>query len=156
LHRRGDTSEALVVLERALTLAEPEGFVRIFVDEGDPMVTLLRKVPERLQDSRQRDLLLYARRLLAAFDSPNTTAGPPTPVGYARVPTQPFIEPLTTREREVLELITEGLSNQEIAAQLFIATSTVKGYVHSIFRKLEVDSRTKAVVRARELHLVSE
>jgi ATP/maltotriose-dependent transcriptional regulator MalT len=57
---------------------------------------------------------------------------------------------------EVLKLITEGLSNQEIAAQLFIATSTVKGYIHSIFRKLEVDSRTKTVARARELHLLSE
>jgi LuxR family maltose regulon positive regulatory protein len=156
VHKRGDTSEALVVLERALTLAESESFVRTFVDEGDPMFTLLRKVPERRQNLRQHDLLLYVRRLLAAFDSPNTTAGPPPPVGHARVPTQPFIEPLTTREREVLELITEGLSNQEIAAQLFIATSTVKGYIHSIFRKLEVNSRTKAVARARELDFVSE
>jgi LuxR family maltose regulon positive regulatory protein len=156
VHKQGDTSEALVVLARALTLAEPEGFVRTFVDEGDPMVALLRRVLKRRQDSRQHDLLLYVRRLLAAFDSPNTTAGPPTPVGHAREPTQPFIEPLTTREREVLELIIGGLSNQEIAAQLFIATSTVKGYIHGIFRKLEVDSRTKAVARARELHLVSE
>jgi LuxR family maltose regulon positive regulatory protein len=56
----------------------------------------------------------------------------------------------------VLALIAEGFSNQEIAARLFIATSTVKWYVHSILRKLEVDSRTKAVARARELHLVSE
>ena len=53
-------------------------------------------------------------------------------------------------------LITEGLSNQEIAARLFIAPSTVKGYVHSVFRKLEVDSRTRAVARARELNLISE
>jgi LuxR family maltose regulon positive regulatory protein len=56
----------------------------------------------------------------------------------------------------VLKLLAEGLSNQEIAAQLFIATSTVKGYVHSIFRKFEVDNRTKAIARAHELHLVSE
>jgi LuxR family maltose regulon positive regulatory protein len=67
-----------------------------------------------------------------------------------------MLDPLTAREREVLELIAEGLSNREIAARLFIATSTVKWYVHSLLRKLEADSRTKAISRARERHLLSE
>jgi LuxR family maltose regulon positive regulatory protein len=101
-------------------------------------------------------LLGYLQRLLAAFESPHTSTKPPVPNGFAWTPDQQLVDPLTTREREVLGLIAEGLSNQEIAARLFIATSTVKGYVHGIFRKLEVDSRTGAVARARELNLISE
>ena len=89
-------------------------------------------------------------------ESLHEDSSPPPPGGFAPGQDQPLPEHLTAREREVLTLIAEGLSNQEIAAQLFIATSTVKGYVHSILRKLEVDSRTKAVARARDLHLVSE
>jgi ATP/maltotriose-dependent transcriptional regulator MalT len=83
------------------------------------------------------------------------STAPPGPVGYAPGQDQPLPEHLTGREREVLALIAEGFSNQEIASRLFITTSTVKWYVHSILRKLEVDSRTKAVARARDLHLVS-
>jgi LuxR family maltose regulon positive regulatory protein len=98
----------------------------------------------------------YARWLLAAFDSPHTGTEPPAPAQYAQATGQPLPEHLTRREREVLVLIAEGFSNREIAARLFIEVGTVKWYVHSILRKLEVDSRTKAVARARELHLVSE
>jgi LuxR family maltose regulon positive regulatory protein len=152
LKERGDPSEALAALERALMLAEPEGYVRVFVDEGEPMAALLsellnarRKGP---REARHRILLDYVRRLLAAFEFPRPSAGPSTG--------PPLLDPLTAREREVLALIASGLSNREIAARLFIATSTVKWYVHSIFGKLEVDSRTRAVARARELHLVSE
>jgi LuxR family maltose regulon positive regulatory protein len=97
---------------------------------------------------------VYGRRLLVAFESPHTNTEPL--VGHAPESDRPMLDPLTAREREVLELIAEGLSNREIAARLFIATSTVKGYVHSLLRKLEVDSRTKAISRARELHLLSE
>jgi LuxR family maltose regulon positive regulatory protein len=76
--------------------------------------------------------------------------------GYAPEKAQPLSEHLTTREREVLALISEGFSNREIAVRLFIEVGTVKGYVHSILRKLEVENRTKAVARARQLRLVSE
>ncbi|MGH3146685.1 MAG: LuxR C-terminal-related transcriptional regulator, partial [Rubrobacter sp.] len=158
LHKRGDVGEALAALETALALAEPGGYVRAFVDEGDPMETLhsellaaRRKGP---RDARQHALLDYARRLLAAFESPHADTEPPSPPQQETDRALP--EPLTPREREVLELISAGLSNGEIAASLFIATSTAKWYVHTIFRKLEVDSRTRAVARARELHLVSE
>jgi len=158
LQARQEWSEALLALESALTLAEPEGYIRVFVDEGAPMAVLLSEILKRRRrgsrNARQGAVSVYARRLLVAFESPYTSTEPP--VGPASESDQPLLDPLTAREREVLELIAEGLANQEIASRLFIATSTVKGYIHSIFRKLEVDSRTKAVARARELHLLSE
>jgi ATP/maltotriose-dependent transcriptional regulator MalT len=158
LQARRESSEALVALEKALTLAEPEGYVRLFVDEGAPMETLLSELPKRRRmgsrDARQHAMLGYARRLLTAFQSPHKSTEPS--VGRASQSDQPVLNLLTAREREVLERIAEGLSNREIAAQLFIATSTVKGYVHSLFRKLEVDSRTQAISRARELRLISK
>jgi len=151
LRARRETSGAFVTLDRALTLAEAEGYVRVFVDEGAPMAALLseflrarRKVGRGV---KQLASLGYVRRLLAVFEPP---------AQHAQATGQPLPEHLTGREREVLALIAEGLSNQEIAARLFLTTSTVKWYVHSILRKLEVDSRTKAIARARELHLVSE
>jgi LuxR family maltose regulon positive regulatory protein len=160
LKSRRDISEALAALERALTLAKPEGYVRLFVDEGAPMAALLSEFlkakRQRSRETRHHGLLGYVQRLLEVFESPHTSTKPPVPNGFAWTPDQQLVDPLTAREREVLGLIAEGLSNQEIAAQLFIATSTVKGYVHSLFRKFEVDSRTRAVARARELNLISE
>jgi LuxR family maltose regulon positive regulatory protein len=158
LQAQHESSEALATLERTLTLTEPEGYVRVFVDEGGPMETLLSELLKRRRkgprDARQHALLGYARQLLAAFESPHTSTEPP--VGRASESDQLLLDPLTTRELEVLTLIAEGLSNPEIATRLFIATSTVKGYVHNIFRKLDADSRTMTVARARELHLISE
>jgi LuxR family maltose regulon positive regulatory protein len=159
LQARHESREALAALERALTLAEPEGYIRLFVDEGGPMKALLLallKAARRDGDrgAKQLTSLTYVRRLLAALESPHTSAEPP--VGPASDTSQPLPDPLTAREREVLELIADGLSNQEIAARLFVATSTVKGYVHSLLRKLEVDSRTKAISRAHDLSLLSE
>jgi LuxR family maltose regulon positive regulatory protein len=160
LHARRETSGAFAVLERALTLADPEGYVRVFVDEGASMATLLSEFLKARRKggrgAKQLASLSYVRRLLAVFESPNTGTKSPAPAQHAQATGQPLPEHLTRREREVLALIAEGFSNQEIAARLFIATSTVKWYVHSILRKLEVDSRTKAVARARELHLASE
>src|SRR5215204_240482 len=160
LHARRETSGAFVALGRALTLADPEGYVRVFVDEGASMATLLSEFLKARRKggrgAKQLASLSYVRRLLAVFESPNTGTKSPAPAQHAQATGQPLPEHLTRREREVLALIAEGFSNQEIAARLFIATSTVKWYVHSILRKLEVDSRTKAVARARELHLASE
>jgi LuxR family maltose regulon positive regulatory protein len=160
LQARCESSEALVVLERALALAEPEGYVRLFVDEGTPMEALLSKLLKARsrgpRDAQRPPSLGYVRSLLAEFEAPYAGNAPPPPIGYVPGQDRPLLYPLTAREGEVLEMIAEGLSNQEIAVRLFIATSTVKGYVHSIFRKLEVDSRTKAVARSHELHLVSE
>jgi LuxR family maltose regulon positive regulatory protein len=160
LQTRGKTSDALLALERALTLAEPEGYVRSFVDEAQPMKTLLLELlrgwHKEDKDARSHASIDYVRNLLSAFESPSTSIGPPPPLGYGLGTNQPLPELLTAREREVLELIASGLSNQEIASRLFVAHSTVKSYVNRVFRKLGVESRTKAVVRARELHLISE
>jgi len=157
LQAQNESSDALATLERALVLAQPEGYVRIFVDEGVPMAVLLSEfLKTRRKGSRgakQLTSLTYVRRLLAALESPHTSTDPS--VGPASESSQSVPVPLTTREREVLTLVVEGLSNREIAARLFIEVSTVKGYVHSLLRKLEVDSRTQAISRANELHLLS-
>src|SRR5215210_1489617 len=160
LQARRESSEALAALERALGLAEPEGYVRLFVDEGVPMAVLLSELlkarsrgPRGVQ---QHPLLGYIRSLLAEFESPHTNTEPWVSEGYDPGQDQLLLDPLTAREGEVLAMIAEGLSNREIASRLFIEVGTVKGYVHGVLRKLEVDSRTKAISRAHELHLVSE
>jgi len=157
---QGDIAAALVPLERALTLAEPEGYVRIFVDEGPPMAVLLAKLPER---SRKRPraastnvLLAYIERLLALLRGERVLEGTSPASSSAPTPAQSLLDPLTERELEVLRLIAAGLSNREIADRLVLALSTVKSYVNTIYSKLQVESRTQAVARARALHLLSE
>jgi LuxR family maltose regulon positive regulatory protein len=144
---QGDSPSALVPLERALTLAEPEGYVRIFVDEGRPMAQLLSEAAARgiMPD--------YTARLLAIFEaekqkSKDRSYPPPA------LPVQSLVEPLSQRELEVLQLIAQGLSNREISERLFLAVITVKGHNRNIFRKLQVRRRTEAIARARELGLL--
>ena len=143
------TPDAVNSLERALRLAEPEGYIRVFVEEGLPMAALLadllKSLRRKAQASQDDSLLSYVRRLLLAFETPGGRAD-----GH-----QPIVDPLTARELEVLELIAIGLSNREIAARLFVATSTVKSYTNSIFRRLGVGSRTEAVAEARARQLLS-
>ena len=133
-----NTPRALAALERGLALAEPEGYVRIFVDQGQPLAQLLSLA---LAQEMHPD---YTTRLLAAFESaPVSTPAP-----------QPLVEPLSPRELEVLELIAQGLSNRQISERLFLALSTVKGHNGRIFAKLAVQNRTEAAARARELGLL--
>ena len=112
--------------------------MRIFVDEGPPMARLLYEAAARGVAPE------YAGRLLAAFPAPEATLPSPD------LPTA-LIEPLTERELEVLQLVAEGLSNQEIARQLFLALPTIKWHTSNIYGKLGVKNRTQAVARARAL-----
>jgi LuxR family maltose regulon positive regulatory protein len=150
LDAQGKSREARSLLAEVLQQAEPEGFVRLFVDAGLPVARLLYQAIEH-------DLSpAYARRLLAAFPqtdwSPQLNRGPqsdrPAPAS------EDLIEPLSTRELEVLRWIDQGLSNSEIAAKLMLSTGTVKVHSHNIFSKLGVSNRTQAVSKARALGLL--
>ncbi|MCP5086354.1 MAG: hypothetical protein GY952_06075 [Rhodobacteraceae bacterium] len=137
----GQVDRALTVLENALLVAEAEGYLRRFVDEGQPMADLLQLALARKISPG------YTRRLLAACQAEQvrlTTQGK----------LQPLVEPLTERELEILNLIAAGLSNKAIADTLFITVGTVKRHSMNIYGKLGVNSRTQAVVKARALTLI--
>ncbi len=144
LQAHGEKDQAVQVLCDALALAAPGGFIRLFVDEGPPMAHLLSAAAAQ---GRMPD---YLGKVLAACEAEehkgeNTSYRPPA---------QPLIEPLSPREVEVLQLIAAGRSDQEISERLFLALSTVKGHNRKIFGKLQVQRRTEAVARARELGLL--
>jgi LuxR family maltose regulon positive regulatory protein len=136
----GDPAQAAAMLTQALRLAEPEDYVRTFVDEDEPMRALLKKL--EIRDWR---LESYVQRLLASFDGPSSRTSNLQP---------PISNLLSEREREVLRLIADGLSNQEIADRLVVAVSTVKTHINNIYAKLGVRSRTQAAARAREMGLL--
>jgi LuxR family maltose regulon positive regulatory protein len=139
----GDGAQAMERLSRALLLAEPEGYIRLFVDEGAPMLGLLRQ-------ARQRGLVPdYVAALLSAFDT-HTAAASPAQSSNPLV----LLEPLTEREREVLRLLVAGLSNAALAQELVITVGTVKRHVNSIYGKLGVQSRSQAIARAHTMHLL--
>jgi LuxR family maltose regulon positive regulatory protein len=144
LHQKGDFDQALEEIGKALTLAEPEGYQRTFVDEGNPMASLLYQAVTRGISPK------YAGRLLAVLMQEN----PESPPG-GKIPVGEQVESLSGRELEVLGLIAEGLSNGEIAVRLYITLSTVKGHTTNIFGKLGVRNRTQAVARARSLGLLT-
>jgi LuxR family transcriptional regulator, maltose regulon positive regulatory protein len=150
------TNETLEHLERALTLAEPEGFVRVFIDEGLPMAALLERVIRAPRDDGSHNGPpqiapdIYAGTLLEHIALQAADSGNGTP----RNGRAPGIEPLSGREVEVLELVAAGRSNAEIAGELYLSVGTVKAHVHHIFGKLLVRNRSQAVARARELRLL--
>ena len=137
-HARGDATAARAALVRALDLAEPEGYVRIFVDEGRPMTALLRLA------ASGADASPYARRLLAATAS--TGAAPVR---------QPLIEPLSERELEVLRLLESDLDGPDIARELSVSLPTVRTHTRNVYAKLGVNNRRAAVRRAAELGLLT-
>jgi LuxR family maltose regulon positive regulatory protein len=139
-HAQGRDARALNTLAEALTLAEPEGYVRSFVDRGPALATLLQEA------AGQGVTPDYVNDLLSAFDEDLELPTPPR--------AQPLIEPLSARELEVLSLVAEGLSNREVGRRLHIAESTVKSHLNSVYGKLAVDNRTQAAAKARALNLL--
>jgi LuxR family maltose regulon positive regulatory protein len=145
LELKRDIAQAMQTLKRALALAEPEGFIRTFVDEGPPMARLLY---EALSRGIAPD---YVQRLLSAFpDAKPEPASPPS----TQASKSELIEPLSEREIEVLQLIAEGLTNREIAARLFLSVNTVKVHSRNIYGKLGAHNRTEAAARAQALGIL--
>jgi len=145
LQAQGRVAEALATLEQAIFRAEPDGYVRIFVDEGVQMARLLYESVD------QGESPAYANRLLAAFPlaDPKPAASPEgavAPLG--------LLEPLSEREIEVLQQIAQGLTNREIANRLYLSLHTVKAHTRNIFGKLGVHNRTRAVSQARALGIL--
>ncbi|HEX6386111.1 MAG TPA: LuxR C-terminal-related transcriptional regulator [Anaerolineae bacterium] len=135
----GNTYRARGALERALKLAEPGGYVRLFLDEGPVIAGILRELAVQSPASS------YANRLLGAFAV--------SPLGASV--TIGVIEPLTPRQQEILKLLATGMSNHEIAGQLVISVETVRWHTKEIFRRLDVRNRTEAALRARDYNLLS-
>jgi ATP/maltotriose-dependent transcriptional regulator MalT len=148
LWANNEKERAVNTLTRALTLAEPEGYVRTFVDEGSAMGDLLRATLEARNrgylDAANRVAVRYLAKLLATLAQ--DAAAPAADGGLS--------EPLSERELEVLALIAAGESNGEIAGKLFVSVSTVKTHINNLYRKLGARSRTQAVARAREMSLL--
>ena len=141
---KGDTDQALIILGEALALTESEGIIRLYVDEGLPMLHLLA-------ESNRRGIASdYTARLITILEvEQNAIAGESQQAATYSLP-----EPLSRRELEILQFIAEGLSNQAISEKLFLALDTVKGHNRRIFDKLQVQRRTEAVARARTLRLI--
>jgi LuxR family maltose regulon positive regulatory protein len=151
-HAQGDLPAALLPLQLALALAGPEGYVRIFLDEGSSMLQLLREA------SARKIMPDYTDKLLAAFEAEKRKSEdkpdlpPALPEGHRDG--EPLTEPLSQRELEVLRMFKTELSGPEIARELVIALSTVRTHTKSIFSKLNVNNRRAAVKRAAELNLI--
>jgi LuxR family maltose regulon positive regulatory protein len=149
-HALDETQLAIETLHAALKMAEPEGYVRTFVDEGQPMSALL------YQALAQDVMPDYVGKLLAAFpvDETISNASPnPSETPQVKSEHEQLIEPLSERELEVLQLMASGASNQDIAEAMIIAVTTAKKHVSNIIRKLGVNNRTQAVTKGRNLGL---
>jgi LuxR family transcriptional regulator, maltose regulon positive regulatory protein len=146
LWEKDEKERGVSTVTRALALAEPEGYVRTFADEGSPMAEILSATLH----ARQRNMLelpipsRYLRKLLAALEPDGPDAGSP----------KALPDPPSERELEVLTLVAAGKSNRRIASDLFVSVGTVKTHVNNLYRKLDAHSRTQAVAKARDLKLL--
>jgi LuxR family maltose regulon positive regulatory protein len=144
---RDRSAQALKTLSQAIDPGMPENYTRIFIDEGTPMRSLLARLAER--EPRGSARRRYLDGLLVAFEQHSGTS-------RLQFVEEAIIEPLSEREREVLHLLSQGLSNRDIARRLVVALSTVKTHMHHLFAKLQVTDRLQAVSRARELGLLEQ
>ncbi|KPL72049.1 hypothetical protein ADN00_16350 [Ornatilinea apprima] len=129
---RGDQEQSLAFLKKALDLARPQGLIRVFLDEGQPMLALLSKLPGLPDEISKR-----------------TRTTPKRPENQQDA----LVEPLSDQELRILRLVVAGKTNQEIAAVLYISVGTAKWHVHNIFQKMGVNNRAQAIARSRELNL---
>lgn len=139
------------LLSEALTIAEPEGYIRLFIDNGEQMRMFLLEYQssiEKFEHNNTHPLQSYIEKILASFPNQITLSSV-----NSKIQTPDLIDALSQREMEVLKLICQGLSNQEICERLYLALDTVKGHNRRIFEKLQVHRRTEAIARARELRL---
>jgi LuxR family transcriptional regulator, maltose regulon positive regulatory protein len=144
---QGKSETAVELLKDALALAKPGGFIRLFIDEGAPMARLLYETLARGIEP------VYVRRLLAAFPVADST---PAALSLPPDAEAGLVEPLSMRELEVLQVIAEGLSNQEVANRLYLSLHTVKVHARNIYAKLGVKNRTQAVAKGRALGILSQ
>ena len=150
---QGNIPPALLSLERVLTLAEPEGYVQLFVDEGEAMRLLI----EKQSHNRDHPLSGYVEKLLGAFTQPAAT--PKSAIIHQKSNLKSglisgMVEPLSERELEVLKLLRSELSGPEIAQQLIVSLHTLRTHTNNIYNKLGVNNRRAAVRRAEELDLL--
>ena len=154
LQKRGKSEEALTVLERALTLARPGGFIFLFLEFGPPLADLLNRLVKK------NVLADYIGEILSAFRNVETGTGQNVSddqsVQRSSLSNQALVEPLTNRELEVIDLLVQRMSNKEIAGKLFISPETVKRHTINIYQKLGVNSRRGAVDKAHALGLLGE
>jgi LuxR family maltose regulon positive regulatory protein len=160
----GEQAQAQAALVEALALARPEGYVRVFADEGAPMKLLiadcglqLARRPDAESDPHADNLLAYIDKVLAAFSGSGAQAGiEPATNDQSPICNQQsaMVEPLTERELEVLRALAAGLANRAIAQQFSLSLATVKVHLKHIYGKLAVHSRTQALARARELNVL--
>jgi LuxR family maltose regulon positive regulatory protein len=150
LQAAGNHDAALATLGNALSIAQPEGHIRVFVDEGPRMAALLRSLINAIARDRSpnvsRAVQNHLHRVVRAFEAPKASDAPAM---------SGLVEPLTKRELEVLSLVAAGRRNREIADELVVTIETVKKHVSHIFDKLGATNRTEAVIHARELGLIS-
>lgn len=149
----GDSAQALVTLQQALTIAEAEVYIRTIIDAGAAIGALLAKLRRHLQRRRREQFapsLAYVTRLLLLLDEQKDASSAASAGSQPDRSTYPLVEPLTERECEVLGLLAAGCSTEQIAERLVITVSTVKAHTHNIYGKLAVQSRTHAIAVARE------
>ena len=139
--KQNETTLALETLNNALAIAAPEGYIRIFINEGKLIADLLNLYLTYYSKEKSNSIV-YVTKLLQELNK------------ELAKPAQPIEEPLSDREIEVLRLLSAGYSNKEIADKLFLAVGTIKKHTHQIYQKLNVDSRVQAIQTARELNLI--
>jgi LuxR family maltose regulon positive regulatory protein len=150
--KQGRDDEALSILERALILAQPGGFIRPFLEPGPPVADLLKRLKKENGDTGFIDQILtvFKQDEEEGVDEGSDVQAPPPPAERA----QPLIEPLTDRELETLEFLNQGLYRKEIADKLCISPETVKTHLKNVYQKLGVGTRREAVSRARALGIL--